>query len=502
MAMSTLLLLAVATAALYVLRRVFPPSRSYPRARGVSLPAFLEFDRDPHKFLSYAYQSLGPLFWLDLILIRPVFALSLDANNLFYTSAEKDLSFNQATIDVTQHILTREQVFAARLNHLLLPGISGKSRLVSYGPGMIDWTWDFAEQWANESLSDPDGGLDLFQCISQLVTSICLGCFVGDAFAREHGIEVAALLRSFEVDISRPVLRILPSWFPHPLFRRIAATRARWNALIKSEIDARKADPEATRSRNDYLQYLVNEDKFQHEEEYAGIILGITFGALVNTTMTLSWALVHILKDSDLRKELLQEIDGSGLATSLEPHSTAEELAGGIAGIQRLPLLDSVLKEVMRYYSGLALVRYTMRPTMVDGHVIPKDTYVFVSPWLTNHSPALFDGPDTFRGDRFMGINYDRADTGKTASSKDGCKDGRLSDGFRPWGGGPHRCIGEKFALQALKTTLFLLLARYDPVAHGDARGVREAVPEWSKLVGTPECKGRVGWQLKRRSPS
>lgn len=105
---------------------------------------------------------------------------------------------------------------------------------------------------------------------------------------------------------------------------------------------------------------------------YAGIILGILFGALVNTTMTLSvrpyytffsfchsliltavkWAILHILKDPELRDTVQQEIETSGLASSFEGGSTACEVEESVAAIQQLPLLDSIVKEVLRFYSG------------------------------------------------------------------------------------------------------------------------------------------------------
>lgn len=108
---------------------------------------------------------------------------------------------------------------------------------------------------------------------------------------------------------------------------------------------------------------------------YAGIILGILFGALVNTTMTLSvrrsytplsfchgviltaakWAILHILKDPELRDAIQQEIETSGLASSFEGGSTACEVEESVAAVQQLPLLDSIVKEVLRFYSGSSL---------------------------------------------------------------------------------------------------------------------------------------------------
>jgi hypothetical protein len=88
--------LFLAYAIYYVYSRVNPRPRSYPMGRGLTRswwkPAFVEFGENPHAYLLAAQKEYGNVFWLDLLLLKPVFALSPESTVPFFSAPERDLS--------------------------------------------------------------------------------------------------------------------------------------------------------------------------------------------------------------------------------------------------------------------------------------------------------------------------------------------------------------------------------------------------------------------------
>lgn len=58
----------------------------------------MEFGKNPHAYLLAAQKEYGNTFWLDLLLLKPVFALSPGSTVPFYAAPERDLSFVMAAI--------------------------------------------------------------------------------------------------------------------------------------------------------------------------------------------------------------------------------------------------------------------------------------------------------------------------------------------------------------------------------------------------------------------
>ncbi len=54
----------------------------------------------------------------------------------------------------------------------------------------------------------------------------------------------------------------------------------------------------------------------------------------------------------------------------------------------------------------------SLQDVVVDGYLIPKDSWVVQDIYGTNHDPRTFDQPDDFKVDRFVGrtqaISYEK----------------------------------------------------------------------------------------------
>jgi cytochrome P450 len=127
---------------------------------------------------------------------------------------------------------------------------------------------------------------------------------------------------------------------------------------------------------------------------------------------------------------------------------------------QALPLF---LDEILRCYpAGWLGSRVAARDTVAAGVTVPAGTLVFYSPYLTHHDPALWDGPDRIRPERFSS--------------------GRPAWSYLPFAAGPRTCLGAHLAQLMLRTAL-------TPLCQG----------ELAQVSGDPAVA--VGITLRPRGP-
>jgi cytochrome P450 len=80
------------------------------------------------------------------------------------------------------------------------------------------------------------------------------------------------------------------------------------------------------------------------------------------------------------------------------------------------------------------------------GHRIPKGSMVVVSPIHTHHMSEWWDEPNRFDPLRF---------------APERAEDERHTHSWVPFGGGPHMCIGRRFAELQVKALMHQLVLRY-----------------------------------------
>lgn len=120
------------------------------------------------------------------------------------------------------------------------------------------------------------------------------------------------------------------------------------------------------------------------------------------TASSMTWAIYMLCRYPDVQARLRREVrgrlppvDGGGGATATTISSV---------DIDRMPYLNAVCSEVLRYFSPVPM---TMREAAVDttiqGRRIPKGTRIIMAPAATNKDPRLW-GPDAaeFNPDRWL----------------------------------------------------------------------------------------------------
>jgi cytochrome P450 len=147
-----------------------------------------------------------------------------------------------------------------------------------------------------------------------------------------------------------------------------------------------------------------------------------------------AWAFYFISRTPDVERRLHQEIDavlGNRLPT--------------LDDIKKLTYTRMVIEETLRRCPPIyAFDRKAENDDVVDGYKIPRGATVGISSYAMHHHPKYWDRPEAFDPDRFDAV--------RSAARPDYA--------FFPFGGGPRRCIGFRFAMLQVTALLATLCRR------------------------------------------
>jgi cytochrome P450 len=182
----------------------------------------------------------------------------------------------------------------------------------------------------------------------------------------------------------------------------------------------------------DILQTLINQnDVKQARDELLTLILA----GYQTTAASLSFAWSLLAQYPEVEMKLQAEI----------------QMVLGDRGllVEDLPKFHyarSILAETLRLYpSSFGLIRQAIEKDVICGHKVDAGTVVCMAPYYTHRHPEFWRDPEKFDPDRFM--------------SGYGCIKHRFA--YVPFGGGPHKCLGDHFALLEALIILVMVSQRY-----------------------------------------
>ncbi|GMI97845.1 TRANSPARENT TESTA 7, CYTOCHROME P450 75B1 [Hibiscus trionum] len=130
-----------------------------------------------------------------------------------------------------------------------------------------------------------------------------------------------------------------------------------------------------------------------------GLTLDLMAGGTDTAAITVEWAISELVKQPHLIRQATEELD-----KVIGRERWAEE-----KDIPQLPFLDAIIKETLRKYPVAPLLapHLAMEDCNVAGYDIRKGTRVFVNAWSIGRDPSVWEQPDKFRPERFVGRNID-----------------------------------------------------------------------------------------------
>jgi cytochrome P450 len=333
-------------------------------------------------------------------------------------------------------LLTTDGPVWLRQRRLMQPAFH-KRRIDAFATVMVDQTARLCERWTAHAASDDvlDVAAEMNRLTLDIVTEALFGTQVGDQ-AAVVGESVRRLSESFVADIGSP-LGFLSIFLGRPL-GRARRPAAALHAVVQEIIERRLAAPDD--DRDDLLALLLaarDEDTGERMDPtlLRNQVLTLFVAGHETTSNALAWTWyllsTHPLVAERLRAELSQALGGR---------------APTIDDLPRLRYARMVIEESMRLYPpAWATSRNPTEDDEIGGIRIAKGTLVFLSPYLTHRHPDFWENPERFDPERFQPERVKE----------------RHRFAYFPFGGGPHLCIGETFAMTEATLVLATLAQRF-----------------------------------------
>jgi cytochrome P450 len=119
----------------------------------------------------------------------------------------------------------------------------------------------------------------------------------------------------------------------------------------------------------------------------------------------------------------------------------------GFDELDRLTALTWAMHETLRRYPPLPIIpRIATESFEFGGYRIPANAMVVLAPIHTHHMPEWWTDPERFDPERF---------------SPERAEHERHSHSWIPFGGGPHMCLGRRFAEAQIRLVMHQLVLRY-----------------------------------------
>jgi cytochrome P450 len=300
-----------------------------------------------------------------------------------------------------------------------------------------------------------------FPAFKELTLDLAASIFVGV----DLGAETARMNRVFEDMVAAsmsPIRLPIPGLeFQRGLRGRAFLVRYFTDLLPKKRADAGEdIFSRLCRAENEAGQRLADSEIVDH-------MIFLMMAAHDTTTSTLCSLSYELAAHPEWQERVREEsraLGGAGLA---------------FEDLERLPSLDLAMRETLRLHPPLPVIpRVASADFEFENRLVPAGTMVVVAPIHTHQMPEWWSAPWRFDPERFAPPR---------------AEDTRHTHSWIPFGGGPHHCIGLRFAELQVKGVIHQLVQRYRwRVPDGYRMPVQQA-PIAKPRDGLPLALERIG---------
>eukprot|EP00253_Pinus_taeda_P035756 PITA_35756 len=180
----------------------------------------------------------------------------------------------------------------------------------------------------------------------------------------------------------------------------------KWDALIQRMIDEHQSTAKQRVSKLDFLEVVMSQrdncdgqGRRLSDVHIKALLLNIFTAGTVTSSNVIEWTLAEVINNPKLLKRVYQEMD---TVIGRERRLKESDLAN-------LPYFVAVYKEGLRKHPStlLSLPRVSTEAREVDGYYVPKNTRLMVNIWGIRRDPEVWEKPEEFNPDRFVGSKID-----------------------------------------------------------------------------------------------
>jgi cytochrome P450 len=431
---------------------------------------YLRFMRDPVRYLYHLRKDYGALCGFvemadysraSITTFSPEYNQRiLSDTNLFHVRAvSMDLGKDTPLGHLGMGLPVMNGEKHRQQRRLIMPAFH-KKQLKSYHDDMISITQTMLESWAYGQTRD------LLRDMQDLTLSIVSHSLFGlDQVASSS---MGRMLDQWlQLNISAGLISLNLPGLP---MRRLQDLSKNLEKMILAIITERRA---TGAQGHDVLSMLIQ----ARDEDGTAMtdieILGqanLLFAAGSHTSSSaLAWTLFLLSQHPDILSDVVDELEGVLGGSAPTPEQ-----------LHALPLLDRVVKEVMRIFSPATFAtRESTEDFEMGSYHFLKGTLVLYSPFITHRLPEIYTNPTRFIPDRWLTFEPSPYE-------------------YLPFSTGARMCIGANFALMEIKIILAMILPHFRLALVPNARIDRRDIGAMMPKQGLPMTLHRQDHQFSR----
>ena len=391
----------------------------------------LAFLRDYHGLVHSKAERYGLVYRGSVLFQRGVTLLGPDANEFVLRDKEHVFSSRAAWNPILERLFTDGLMLRDFADHKfhrrIMQQAFKKPALASYIDRMGPSVESGLKAW-------PTGEtFTFFDRIKALLLDVGAQIF----FGLRMGPEADKVNQSF-IDAADASLAVLRLPIPGTLWYRGLRGRRYLEQFVAGLIpEKRQADTPDFFSE---LCKAAEEEGGLSDQDVTNHMIFLLFAAHDTTTSTLCSLIYLLCKHPEWQDTLAEEMDQVAAAAE-HPDRL------GYSDLEKMTKTGWVFRETLRMRPALTTFpRRTTAEVTFQGHRIPRNTMVNLSPLYTHYMPEYWSNPEHFDPERF---SDERAEHKQHHFQ------------WIPFGGGHHKCLGLNFAELQTKTFLFHFLRRY-----------------------------------------
>ncbi|NP_001352524.1 probable cytochrome P450 311a1 [Drosophila obscura] len=280
----------------------------------------------------------------------------------------------------------------------------------------------------------------LFACLLDAIVDTSMGGQL-DTQSVAHSPIVGAFHRSSQLLFKRMINPLLTSdWVFQrtQLWRELSEQLQVIHTLMDSLIERRSAQlqqqadvaPRKALNLLDTLLLAKIDGEPLSRKQIRDEVNTFVFAGVDTTTAAMSFVLYALAKNPEAQDRLLEEL------RQLPPNGSTD-----LDALNELPYLDALLKEVLRLYTIVPTTgRQTTCSTVIGGRTYCAGVTLWINMYGLAHDASYYPDPYVFRPERWMQA---------TATLQQDVASSSFS--YIPFSGGPHVCIGRRYALLLMK---------------------------------------------------
>ncbi len=377
------------------------------------------------------YDELGPVVLQDVGVMKMVNLFGPDANRLVLLDSDRIFSARRPWMQIMGRVFPNGLLLLdgdVHKHHRRIMHLPFKRPALSvYAEQMGRMIDERLSAWAEHA--DRDEPFLAFPAYKELTLDMAAAIFIGV----DLGPATQKMNQAFEGLVAASMARVrLP--IPGLDFYRGLKGREFMLEFLGDLLPKKRAGDDP-----DMLTQLCHAETEEGErfsdQEILDHMTFLMMAAHDTTTSTLCSMTYELARNPDWQERVREE------CRALGPENLAFDQ------LESLENLGWMLKETLRLYPPLPVIpRVATEAFAFGGHEIAKDSMVVISPIHTHRMAEWWDDPERFDPERF---------------SPERAEHERHSHSWVPFGGGPHMCLGLRFAELQVKAVVHQLLQRF-----------------------------------------